>query len=224
MEEWEKRRIREISFKTIAVSALFFLSIFLFAFVAHEIVFQKQDLFDTKVFSFLNPHSTDGFIKLMRVVTFFGSSYFLLPAYIILVLWLWRKRKRNDAINISALGISSFALKAILKQLFQRERPDLQLAEQLTNFSFPSGHALSSFVFCSVLIYLIWKGNLHMGWKWFLSVLLILFALSIGISRIVLRHHYASDVLAGFCVGFVWVILSFWVENKITKKFRSQST
>jgi len=224
MKEWEKKRIREISFKTIVVSALFLLSIFLFAFLAHEIVFQKQDLFDTKFFSFLKPHSTDGFIKLMEVSTFFGSSYFLLPAYIILVLWLWRKRKRNDAINIGVLGISSFAVKAILKQLFQRERPDLQLAEQLTNFSFPSGHTLSSFVFCSVLIYLIWKGNLHLGWKWFLSVLSILFAFLIGISRIVLRYHYASDVLAGFCVGFVWVILSFWVENKITKKFRSQST
>ena len=52
MEEWEKKRIEEISFKTIVVSALFLLSIFLFAFLAHEIVFQKQDLFDTKVFSF----------------------------------------------------------------------------------------------------------------------------------------------------------------------------
>jgi len=62
MKEWEKKRIREISFKTIVVSALFLLSIFLFAFLAHEIVFQKQDLFDTKVFSFLKPHSTEGFI------------------------------------------------------------------------------------------------------------------------------------------------------------------
>ena len=76
MNEWEKKRIREISFKTIVVSALFLLSIFFFAFLAHEIVLQKQDLFDTKVFNFLKPYSSPGFIKLMKVFTFFDSSYF----------------------------------------------------------------------------------------------------------------------------------------------------
>ena len=159
----------------------------------------------------------------MKALTFFGSSYFLLPAYILIVAWLLWKRKTHDAINVSVLGISSFLLKAALKQVFQRERPDPQLAEKLSNFSFPSGHALSSFIFSSVVIYLIWEGNLQVGWKWFFSVLLILFSFLIGISRIVLRYHYASDVMAGFCLAFTWVILSFWVQDQITKKLRPQS-
>jgi len=105
-----------------------------------------------------------------------------------------------------------------LKQFFHRHRPDLPLVKTLTNFSFPSGHALCSFIFCSVLIYLVDKGNLSLRWKWIFSVLLILLSIIIGISRIVLRYHYATDVLAGFCVGFAWVIFSLWLERKLTPR------
>src|SRR5258708_15093795 len=105
-----------------------------------------------------------------------------------------------------------------LKEFFHRHRPALPLLKTIPNFSFPSGHALSSFIFCSVVIYLIDKGNLNIKWKWAFSVLLILFSICIGISRIVLRYHYATDVLAGFCVGFAWVIFSLWLERKLTAR------
>ena len=105
-----------------------------------------------------------------------------------------------------------------LKEFFHRKRPDLPLIRTLDNFSFPSGHALSSFIFCSVLVYLVWKGGLYTAWKWALSVLLILFSISIGISRIVLRYHYASDVIAGFCLALAWVIFSLWLEKKLTSR------
>jgi len=62
---------------------------------------------------------------------------------------------------------------------------------------------------------LLWKKNMKTAWKWIISILLILFSIFIGISRIVLRYHYASDVLAGFCIGYSWVILSLWLLNKI---------
>lgn len=37
----------------------------------------------------------------------------------------------------------------------------------------------------------------------------------IGVSRVYLRVHYASDVLAGFCVGLMWLLLSLWILKKI---------
>jgi undecaprenyl-diphosphatase len=105
-----------------------------------------------------------------------------------------------------------------LKEYFHRKRPDLPVIRSLHNYSFPSGHALSSFIFCSVLIYLIWKGGMRNVWKWILSVLLILFSICIGISRIVLRYHYPTDVIAGFCLALAWVILSLWLERKLTPR------
>jgi undecaprenyl-diphosphatase len=106
----------------------------------------------------------------------------------------------------------------VLKGLFKRDRPDLPLVENITNYSFPSGHALLTFILCSIFIYLIWQGNKKLFWKFFFSFLLLLFAFIVGVSRIILRVHYPTDVLAGFCMGFAWSILSFWLMNKMTEK------
>lgn len=218
MQDWLKKIIKDISVRTLIVSVLFLLSIFFFAFLAHEAVLEKEDLFDARVFSFLKGYTTPGLIHIMAVLTFFGSTYFLLPTYIILVIVLFLKRKKSEAINIAIIAITSTALAFILKNIFHRHRPDLPLLKTLHNYSFPSGHALSSFIFCSLVIYLIWQTTMSKTLKYIIAVLLILFSISIGISRIVLRYHYASDVLAGFCLGYAWVILSLWVQGRLVKR------
>jgi len=109
-------------------------------------------------------------------------------------------------------------LMFLLKDIYHRHRPDLPLLRELNGYSFPSGHATDSFIFCSILIYLIWKSKISATWKYILAAFLVLFSLSIGASRIILRYHYASDVLAGFALAFAWVIFSFWILGKIKRK------
>jgi undecaprenyl-diphosphatase len=213
-----KKIIKEVSFKTLLVSSLFFVAIFIFAFLAHEIVGEKEDMFDTKVFNFLKAHTTAPLVKLMNGLSFFGNHFFLIPAYILLVTVLFLRHRRSDAINIIVIVLSSTALLFGLKTIYGRHRPELPLLRELHDYSFPSGHALSSFIFCSILIYLIWKSDLRPALKYLLAGLLVIFSLSIGISRIVLRYHFASDVLAGFALGFAWVIFSFWILKKLSKR------
>src|SRR6476620_2754992 len=176
--------IAEIELKTLLVSLLFIISLFVFGYLAHEIVGENETAFDEKAFHFFAGFSSPGFITINRAI----------------------------------IAITSSALMFVLKEFFHRKRPDLPLIRTLDNFSFPSGHALSSFIFCSVLVYLVWKGGLHRAWKWVLSALLMLFSICIGISRIVLRYHYASDVIAGFCLALAWVIFSLWLEKKLTSR------
>lgn len=222
MEEYDIEKksdnVRRVSLKLILVSLLFLAAIFIFGFIADEIVIEKEDLFDTRVFHFFAQFATPAFINIAHVITFFGSTKFFFPAYSILVLYFLLKRKRAYALDIALVGISSTVLMLTLKKIFNRQRPDHPIFKALTNNSFPSGHALSSFIFCSVLVYIVWNGNWKTGWKWVLSVLLFLFALSIGVSRIVLRYHYASDVVAGMCLGFVWALLSLWLLKKIRRR------
>jgi undecaprenyl-diphosphatase len=45
----------------------------------------------------------------------------------------------------------------------------------------------------------------------------------IGISRIVLRVHYPSDVLAGFCMGFAWVTLLLSLQGQLRRKMHIPS-
>jgi undecaprenyl-diphosphatase len=210
--------VGEIEIKTLLVSIFFLLAVFIFGYLAHEVVGRDETSFDNKAFDFFAPFTGPRFITFNRILTFFGSIYFILSAYVVLITILFLIRRRSDAINVAIIAVSSTLLMLGLKQVFHRRRPELPLLKELSNFSFPSGHALCSFIFCSVLIYLVNKSKLDIKWKWFFSVLLILFSIAIGISRIVLRYHYATDVLAGFSLAFAWVIFSLWLERRLTPR------
>jgi undecaprenyl-diphosphatase len=218
MKKFIREIIAEIEIKTLVVASLFLISLFVFGYLAHEVVGENETGFDDRAFHFLAAFNSPKFISVNQFLSFFGSTHFIIPAYIVLIFFLWATHRRSDAINVTIIGASSTLLMLGLKQVFHRHRPELPLIKTLTNFSFPSGHALCSFIFCSVIIYLIDKGKLDSRWKWIFSILLILFSIAIGISRIVLRYHYATDVIAGFCVGLAWAIFSLWLERKLTSK------
>ena len=215
MEKQTKRTIRNISLRTLLFAFLFLVSLIFFAILAHEVVGENEDWFDTRAFTFLKRYSTPAVIEFFKLLTFLGSVPFLLCAYPVLIIYLLVKRRKGDAINVGIIAITSTALMLGLKFFFERNRPPLPLFKALNSFSFPSGHALSSFIFAGVLIFLIRKTQWSQFWKWVAAILLILLSLLIGISRIVLRYHYASDVVAGFCLGFAWVIFSFYLQRKL---------
>lgn len=153
----------------------------------------------------------NSFIRIMSVVTFFGSSVFLLVATLLLIGYFLIKRKWYYAVAIGLISVSSTGIMFLLKQFFKRHRPLHPSGKLLLNYSFPSGHSVSSVVFCSILAYLLWKTNTGKTTSIVGVCALMLFSLLIGLSRIVLNYHFATDVIAGFCFGVVWVLLSFWV-------------
>jgi len=115
-------------------------------------------------------------------------------------------------------------LNPALKQLFGRLRP-LHGAEgaSASGFSFPSGHSSGTVVAFGMLAYL---GLRLLPPRWHLPVLLaaVLLAFSVGVSRIILRVHYASDVAAGFASGTAWLALCvmgiefcLWVRHRATR-------
>ncbi len=205
------------------ISAGFFVAVFFFAAstlfftIADENVLEKNNQFDTAVITFVKANSTALLVKVMIVVTFFGSSQFLLPAYILLIAILLWKNKKIIAIDIAVIAISSTAVMFLLKAFFKRHRPDSMLIENIVGYSFPSGHSVSSFIFCSILAYLLWKTTISTFKKYAISFLLLLSTIAIGLSRIILMVHYATDVIAAFCFGIAWVLASFWAIKKIRK-------
>ncbi len=203
-----------IPVKLVLVSVAFLASMFAFAVLAHEIVFENEDKFDYRVAEFLQSRVDGQLISFMRIITFFGSTYFLLPAYVMLVAWLFFKHQKREAINIIIIAVSSEVVLFALKATYQRIRPDLPILRSLKTYSFPSGHALSSFIFCSILAYLVWESGLRRAYKGIIISLLLVLSVLVGISRIILRMHYATDVIAGFCLGIAWVIFSFWIMKK----------
>jgi undecaprenyl-diphosphatase len=126
-------------------------------------------------------------------------------------------KKRAHGISVLAIAISSTVVLFGLKLLFHRQRPALPLIKNIAGYSFPSGHALSAFIFCAILCHLVWLTTLRTIWKWICITLLMSVAVAIGISRIILNVHYTTDVLASLCLGIVWVVLSFAIFEKWTR-------
>lgn len=218
MEKNYKRNAKAISLKVLLIAVLFLVSLFIFCYIADEAVLEHEDAFDANVHNFIAAHLTAGIINLMRSVTFFGSSYFLFPAYVVILALLLIRKKFRCAIDIGIVAITSFLFMTGLKPVFHRKRPDMPIINGITSFSFPSGHALSSFIFCGIVAYLVWKGRLSRPYKVLLTVLLFLFTLFIGLSRLVLNVHYATDVIGGYCLGVMLLIASFAIISKVNER------
>jgi undecaprenyl-diphosphatase len=170
------------------------------------------------VFSFFASISSDGVISAMKFFTFFGSDSFLFPAYVVTIGYFVFQRKFRYGLHIAIIALSSTALMFAIKEITHRHRPDLPIIKGISNYSFPSGHALSIFIFCGIFVYIIWHSQLTVFIKWLLSILLFCFTVTVGISRIILKVHFPTDVVASFCLGILWAVSSLWVLRKISKK------
>lgn len=209
--------ITKISSGILVTMLLFAISLLVFAYIADENVIEKNNQFDNAVITYVQANTTPLLVQVMLVVTFFGSTQFLLPAYILLIVLLIWKNKKAIAIDISIIAISSTLVMFLLKEYFKRHRPDSALIKTIVGYSFPSGHSVSSFVFCSILAYLLWKTPISSFKKYTISLLLLLYTIAVGLSRIILLVHFATDVIAAYCFGIAWVLSSFWVIKKIRK-------
>ena len=208
-----------LSVEMAVVFAVFAVSLLAFIFITRRVFLLRNEDLDKKVFDVLKPYINDTNTEIMNFITFFGKHEFLIPANLLLILYyVFLRKNKWYSIKVPTIAISSLLLMFGLKHLFARHRPDNQLLEEATNYSFPSGHALMSVTFYGLLAYIVWHSVQNKGAKWMIIVLLILWILLIGVSRVYLRRHYYSDVMAGFATGFLWLVISLKVIRQIEKR------
>ena len=169
---------------------------------------RKHKPVDMLIFEKLSPAVNSVNNKIMLFITFLGKHQFLIPANLILIFYFVIVTRQNwFSIRVITIAISSLVLMLLLKQLFQRKRPLSPLLKAARGLSFPSGHAIMAVTFYGLLIYIV-QHNIDINWlKYLVIFLLVVLVLLIGFSRIYLRVHYASDVLGGFIIGLLWLMI-----------------
>lgn len=205
-----------LSVEVIIVSLLFLAAMFGFAYLVDRVfVLDNYDI-DERMFTFMTQFVSETNNNIMLFITYLGTHYFLIPANLILIVYfLFIRPHKWHSIRIPAIAISSLLLMFLLKQIFGRARPLVPLLNEAKGMSFPSGHALMSVTFYGLIIYMIWLTRERLALKIVMSAVLGMLVLFIGLSRIYLRVHYTSDVIAGFCMGFLWLVISIWVAKRV---------
>ncbi|HVF82349.1 MAG TPA: phosphatase PAP2 family protein [Flavisolibacter sp.] len=205
-----------LSVEMMAILVLFIIALLAFAYLIRRVIVLHETGFDESVFSFINQYVSNRNTDIMLLFTFLGTHRFLIPANLLLIAYfLFIKKHKWYSIKIPAIALSSLGLMFGLKHLFGRPRPDVPLIFKADGLSFPSGHAMFSVTFYGLLVYLVYKTVQNKAAKWGLIIFLLVFVVTIGFTRVYLRVHYASDVIAGFSVGFMWLVFALAVLNRM---------
>lgn len=127
-----------------------------------------------------------------------------------IMIFLATKRKSwTPVILMLAAGLGSLLLTVAGKPLFGRTRPDL--SDAIPPFehspSFPSGHSLNSIVIAGIVAYLVILRVKSRRARILTIVIASAFALTMGLSRVYLGHHWLTDVLAAWALGIAWLSL-----------------
>lgn len=167
-----------------------------------EIISRDADIY-AAVFALRTPILT----RFFWAATILGDPWFLTAAAtaVAMLLFVWGKRRAAWLFS-AALAVGS-AMQTALKHVFDRTRPaDFPpLITRLDSYSFPSGHAFASLVFAGLVAFILWRTLHRPAARAAVVVLAALAAAVVGISRIYLGVHWASDVVASWWLGLSWL-------------------
>jgi len=197
-----RKKIKEIYEKyNMAIMLIFIIIFFIMALLLETNVVSSIDNFIYKYVSLLISSNMTTFF---RIITSFGSFYAITSICLLSLIIL--KSKRNSRL-ITANAVTIVIISTILKYIFLRERPiDINIITEF-GYSFPSNHASVSAAFYGFLAYLAYKEMDNVKKRNIIIIGFGLLVFLIGLSRIYLGVHYASDVLAGYSLSASYLII-----------------
>lgn len=163
--------------------------------------------FDAAAVQFLVAHRTAWLTEAMLLVSEVHETRAVLGATALLAAWLLLRARGLWAAYLGAIP-TGMGLNWLLKQVFQRARPDWEPLVRLETFSFPSAHAVASTLFYGSLCIVFLLAARSRGARAAAIAGAVAMVAAVCFSRVYLGVHHPSDVLAGACVGCAW--LAIW--------------
>lgn len=171
---------------------------------------------DKKIFIFVQEHMQTGFLDfLMPIITNF--DYWKIPIALFLlalVIWGGKKGRIVAGLIVIVFILADQMSSNVIKPIFSRARPYmsfpniLPLVNSSPKYSFPSTHASNIFATMALLSFYYRK-----------FLLLNLFiAIVVSFSRVYVRVHYPSDVVAGAILGIACAVVVIYMERLVNKK------
>jgi undecaprenyl-diphosphatase len=164
---------------------------------------------DQAVATFVAGHRPGWLTPLIQLVTWLGSSFFIIPFGLAAGGYLrLRHRTWQPLIMMAAAFAGAAGLYDIVKPAVGRARPAaaLQVGGPDEGWAFTSGHATQSIAFYGMLavVLIVWSApNRRLP----IVIGAAVVTLVVGASRLYLGVHWLTDVLGGYALGLAWVSL-----------------
>lgn len=196
-----------------------FFCLIIFLLISILLLTNQLESFDENLITQLNQILPSWFIYIARVFYFLGEA----EVAVFLVLFslgvlCWKKYwLEAQIVATSSLGVL-LLIDKVLKPLFDRDRPIERLVENIHGRSFPSGHASGNLLLYFLLVYLI---SAHFPKQKVISYLIAIIMLFLmGLGSIYLRVHWVTDILGGFCVGYILFFIAIGFLRVSDQKYR----
>lgn len=178
----------------------------LLGWLCREVWEQRSFRFDTTLLLWLHAGAHPLLDRLMLSLTRLGDPGMVLPVVLAALGWFLWRGQRAEALMLLVASAGALALNVGMKLQYARPRPALwpPLIRE-TSYGFPSGHALGSLVIYGYLAVLF--GLRYPSQARRIHLVATLLILLIGLSRLYLGVHYPTDVLAGYAVGVLWLVI-----------------
>ena len=148
-----------------------------------------------------------------------GSVTVLMAVVLAACGYLLLKRRALEALLLVLAAGGGLAISQALKTVFERDRPpDIYRSAEVLNQSFPSGHAMLSAVVYLTLGAMLARATSQWRVRVYVMSVAILIALLVGLTRVHLGVHWASDVLGGWCAGAAWATLCWLLDRWMRKR------
>ncbi len=172
-------------------------------------------IFDDIVYKTVSGMISNPVTSIFKIITNLGGAIGIVTTTILILIFMKHKKcKFYIVFNLIMVTV----LNQMIKYIVQRPRPiEHRIIDQF-GYSFPSGHSMVSMAFYGFLVYFIYRNVKNKLLKWGLCTVLSFLILLIGISRIYLGVHYASDVIGGFCLSISYLIVYTKMIGKNIKK------
>lgn len=204
--------------EAVAGTILSLSSLLIFIKLKNEVFEKELAFFDTGIIDFFYSLRTPLLNKTMLIISFVGGDFIIIFAILLIVLFAMKKHLR-EAILFGFILSMTVVINDVLKKIIQRPRPDTDPLISLQDYSFPSGHAMDSFVFYATLSFLVFHFTRSKKLALISTILSVILIFLIGISRIYLGVHYPTDVVAGYLGGLFW-FSSVMIINRTLIFFR----
>ena len=156
--------------------------------------------------------------NIFKAITSTGNTIPVITITLIITVFLIYIKKKREGVffGLNILGIWIF--NEILKALIKRPRPTGTWLVNASGYSFPSGHAMifMGLALLSIYYILIYIKNRRIATL--VSLLIFMYSILVGLSRIYVGVHYLSDVLAGWIAGLMWVTLTVSLKKHLYYK------